>query len=80
MTSTFDILHWRYALSETPEDGARISDRFVIVGEGRSDHISGYIDGFGISQNLARSNVNRLSTAMRNSAGGRSSYRWQYGR
>ena len=55
-----DVPHRYYTLPETPEDVGEVFDRFVTAGEGRIDHVSGYIDGFGVFADLANSNVNGL--------------------
>lgn len=55
-----DVPHRYYTLPETPEDVGEVFDRFITAGEGRIDHVSGYIDGFSVFENLANSNVDGL--------------------
>ncbi len=60
LAAACDVPHRYYTLPETPEDVGEVFDRFVTAGEGRIDHVSGYIDGFGVFEDLANSNVDGL--------------------
>jgi len=55
-----DVPHRYYTLPETPENAAEVFDRFVTAGEGRIDHISGYLDGFGVFEDLSNMGVDGL--------------------
>ena len=52
--------HWYYTLPEAPEDIEGVFDRFVTAGKGRIDHVSGYLDGFGVFEDLSESDVDGL--------------------
>lgn len=47
-------------LSEISSSPKTVLDRFVAAGEGRIDHLSGYIDGLKIFEELASSEVERM--------------------
>jgi asparagine synthetase B (glutamine-hydrolysing) len=54
------VPHRYYTLPEAPEEIEEVFDRFVTAGEGRIDHISGYLDGFSVFENLSDSGVDGL--------------------
>lgn len=55
-----DVPHRYYMLPEVPKDIEKVFDRFIIAGEGRIDHVSGYLDGFEIFEDLSVSGVDGL--------------------
>lgn len=54
------VSHRYYTLPETPENVGEVLNRFITAGEGRIDHVSGYLDGFKIFEDLQTRGVNGL--------------------
>jgi hypothetical protein len=52
LASYFNLPNTYYELDTTKESIEKIFDRFIICGEGRIDHVSGYIDGFHLWKTL----------------------------
>lgn len=52
LADTFNIPHQYFEMDTSDEAIDKIFDRFLMAGEGRVDHISGYMDGFDVWKNL----------------------------
>lgn len=52
-----DLPHRYYVLDQSDEPPQRVFDRFILAGEGRVDHLSGYTDGFQLWSELAKSGI-----------------------
>lgn len=48
-----DVPHTYHTLPATPADPETVFERFVTAGEGRIDHVAGYVDGFDTFAGLA---------------------------
>ncbi|MFC6752982.1 hypothetical protein [Halorubrum tibetense] len=57
LADAYGIPHEYYELPQHPSDIGTVFDRFVTAGEGRIDHISGYLDGFRTFKTLAEDHV-----------------------
>ncbi len=57
VASHFDLEHRLFELDSTDETFDCIAHRFLVAGEGRVDHIAGYMDGFRLWQRLSESGV-----------------------
>ncbi|SHJ38698.1 asparagine synthetase B family protein [Pseudozobellia thermophila] len=57
ISKTLGIPHKYYHTDLSNEPMKTILDRFIIMGEGRIDHIGGYMDGFNIWKTLFEDNV-----------------------
>ncbi len=52
--------HRYYTIPETPNDVETVFERFVTAGEGRIDHISGYLNGFSVFADLTNRDIGGL--------------------
>ncbi|MBR8537497.1 hypothetical protein KDU71_18150 [Carboxylicivirga sediminis] len=59
----FNLKHTYYETNVAPEPVDTIFKRFLICGEGRVDHISGYMDGFAIWKRLFENGVHGVIRA-----------------
>jgi hypothetical protein len=57
LATHFGLKHQYFETDLPDEPVERILDRFVANGEGRIDHISGYVDGFALWNKLTRASV-----------------------
>jgi len=57
LADAYEIPHEYYELPQHPSDIATVFDRFVTAGEGRIDHISGYLDKFDTFETLSNDYV-----------------------
>ena len=57
IATTLGIPHKYYHTDISKESIKTILDRFIIMGEGRIDHVGGYMDGFNIWKTLYEDNV-----------------------
>ena len=60
LAAASDVEHRYYTLPELPDDGETVLDRFVTAGEGRTDHIAGYLDGCSVFADLSTRGVHGL--------------------
>jgi hypothetical protein len=51
----FGLAHEYYEMDLSNEAVEKVLDRFLVAGEGRTDHISGYMDGFAVWKRLHES-------------------------
>jgi len=57
LAETFDLPHKYFHTDVTEEPMHKILNRFLLNGEGRVDHVSGYMDGFKIWKTLYDNNI-----------------------
>jgi len=57
LADRYGLTHEYYDTDISSEPIGKILDRFIIAGEGRVDHIAGYMDGFALWKNLYEKNV-----------------------
>jgi len=55
-----DVPHSYYELPTAPDDVETVFERFLTAGEGRIDHVGGYVDGFETFSSLAQRGVNGI--------------------
>ena len=55
-----DVPHTYHELPTAPDDPETVFDRFLTAGEGRIDHVGGYVDGFETFASLARDGVDGI--------------------
>ncbi|WP_154018447.1 hypothetical protein [Halolamina rubra] len=60
LAAACDVDHRYYTIPETSDDVETVFERFVTAGEGRIDHISGYLDGFSVFADLANRGIGGL--------------------
>jgi hypothetical protein len=57
LAGAVDVDHSYHELPAVPDDVEIVFDRFLTAGEGRVDHVAGYVDGFETYATLAREGV-----------------------
>lgn len=57
LSAHFKVSHKYYTTDQSDDSVEKIFDRFLSLGEGRNDHISGYMDGFKIWKTLYEDGV-----------------------
>lgn len=57
VADSYGVPHQYFPLDETMIEADVIVDRFLRYGEGRVDHIAGYLDGFSLWQTLANNGI-----------------------
>lgn len=60
LSETAQLPHKYYHTDMTGEEIDKIIDRFIILGEGRVDHLSGYMDGLSLWRDLFNDGVNGI--------------------
>lgn len=54
------VAHQYYPVDDASEPFHKIVERFILQGEGRIDHLAGYMDGFGLWQSLYEDGIQGL--------------------